>query len=285
FTPLPLPEAQSVSALAAYRDASGAVRAIASIDLDPYANPNYGGGPRVGPYAGDFAPVPSPGQPPAHLSPDPLPNTGYLLKETASGWSDMEHMALEAIETKGEDKDAPVRPDPAQGLLVNPDGSSGLAVGGQTRTTYETAAAMRFGAASSMAGSDTPAPIATTFGDATFAVGGSAACEQACADFANEGLAPDALLTHALQSANQIAASSPGGLRDFLYTGDRLLIDSPSLGAEAFKRELARYAALLSSGGPLPVHAVVSPKDVPPDGGIAAFVKALEPFIPGSGHA
>ncbi|HEX3392634.1 MAG TPA: hypothetical protein VHS55_08735, partial [Solirubrobacteraceae bacterium] len=289
FSSQPLPEAQNVSALAAYRDQSGTLRAVVSIDLDPYMNPNHILAPGQGAFAGDLAPPTVPGQPPPYLSADPLPNTGYVLKEVASGWSDMEHMALES----SSQSDMPVRPDPVLALLVSPSGGSGLAVGGQTDDTtgsppepnfFETAAAMRFGAGDSSAGADAPAPISTPRGQATFAVGGAAACEQACAEFAEDGLAPDALLAHALQMANQIAGST-GGLRGFLYTGDRLLAKSTSLGGEAFQRELTRYATLLGSGSPLPVRASASPNDIAPSGGLGSFLATLEPFVPGAGKA
>jgi hypothetical protein len=233
----PLLGAQNVSALAAYEEASGAVRAVVSIDLDPYLNPNYL--PLIdGAFAGDLPAPSGPGQPPPRLSPDPLPDTGYVLKETDTGWSDIEHMALEAPGSQ----DMPVRPDPVLALLVSPNGSAGLVVGGQT-SLVATAAAMRFGVSPSTAGGDTATPITTVKGNATFAVGGGAACEQACANFANEGLAPDVLLSHALLSANQIAASSPGGLRGFLYTG--------SVGGEdVFARDLANFGGSLPAYGP-----------------------------------
>jgi len=289
FSPQPLPEAENVSALAAYRDSSGTIRAIVSTDLDPYMNPNYIFAPKEGAFAGDLAPPTGPGEAPAHLPSDPLPATGYLVRETASGWSDMEHMALESSSSR----DMPVRPDPALALLVDPSGEAGLAVGGQTDDTegsggdpdFETAAAMRFGAGGSGAGSNAAAAVDTEAGNATFAVGGGAACEQPCANFAEEGLAPDTLLAHALQAAGQIASDPGGGLRGFLYTGDRLLERASSLGGEAFERELARYATLLGSAGPLPVHAAASPNDLAASGGIEPFAKALEPFGPGGGEA
>ncbi len=291
FSAQPLPEAQNVSALAAYRDGSDAIRTVVSVDLDSYMNPNFILGPAEGAFAGDLAPPASTGQPLPYLSPDPLPNTGYVLQETASGWKDIEHMALESPGGH----DMPVRPDPVLALQVSLSGESGLAVGGQTDdatgsppspNSFETAAAMRFGTDDTVAGGNTTSQIVTNPASATFAVGGSAACEQACANFADELLAPDALLSHALQTANQIAAVSPSSLRGFLYTGGRLLANSQSLGAEAFERELARYAALLAgAGAPFPVRAAASPNDLSPSGGIAPFLKALAPFVPGSGNA
>jgi hypothetical protein len=271
FSPQPLAEAQSVSALGAYREASGTMRAVVSIDLDPSLNPNISSLQTGGPWSGDLPPPSGPGQPPPFAPPDPLPNTGYLLKETAAGWEDMEHMALEASGSE----DMPVRPDPVLALLVNPTGGSGLAVGGQTydssgsdngssfsgpEAPFETAAAMRFGVGATSVAADALTTIATSLGHATFAVGGEAACAAACADLAGESLGPDVSLSHALQSANQIVASSPGGLRGFLYTGGRLPAGvSSSLSSDELERELKRYESLLSGGGSLPVHAASSP--------------------------
>jgi hypothetical protein len=272
FSSQPLSEARNVSALGAYRDGSGAVRAVVSIDLDQFLDPNIGNGNlQTGPWSGDVPPPSGPGQPPPLAPADPLPDSGYLLKETASGWSDMEHMAL-AASSGG---DMPVRPDPVLGLLVDPSGRSGLAVGGQTydstgankgatftgrEAAFETSTAMRFGVGAGTSGGNAPATITTAPGHATFAVGGDATCAAACADFSSEGIGPDVSLTHALQSANQIAASSPGGLRGFLYTGGRLAAGaSSSLGPEESARELGRYESLLAAGGSLPVHAASSP--------------------------
>jgi hypothetical protein len=288
FSAQPLAEAQNISALSAYRDASGLVRAVVSIDLDPRMNPNAllrsGGA-----FSGDVPPPTSNGQALPHLPPDPLPNTGYVLRETAAGWEDIEHMALPAAGVE----DMPVRPDPVLALLVDPSGAFGLAVGGQTDDAtgstpnpdnFETAAAMRFGGDGSFINQDKPTTIVTTPGHATFAVGGVAACKQACADFADEGLAPDTLLSHALGVADQLTSSSPGGLRGFLYTGGRLLEGSSSLGPEVFQRELTRYATVLQSDPGLPVFPAASHLDLAPDGaGIAPFAQTIVPpgVVPG----
>jgi hypothetical protein len=245
FSSEPPPLTQNVSALAAYRDPAGSVRAVISVDLNQLLNPNaiverpfrfssWG--------LLDSPPPTGPGQPPFFVEPDPLPSTGYVLKETAEGWIDMEHAALPAIE--GVAVDQPVRPDPVLALVVNPSGASGLAVGGQTgdfeaspsvssaNVFYQTGAAMRFPVSAASANGASPAPVATVAGHASFVVAGQAACVSVC--LANEGLGPDVWLTHALRSANQIAAGSPGGLRAFLYTGS-------SGGADVFTGDLAEY--------------------------------------------
>lgn len=290
FSSQPLPEAQNVSALAAFREGGGPVRAVVSIDLDEYLNPNNGDL-FTNAYRGDLPSPTGEGQPPALLASDPLPASGYVLRETAYGWSDMEHMALEET-GGGEPQDEPARPDPVLALLVNPDGGEGLAVGGQTgnlnggsngsilQPDLETAAAMRFGANASSAGGDEAAAVVLPKGQATFAVGGGAACEHPCENYANEQLAPDVLLTHSLQTATQIAASSEGALRGFLYTGERVRKGAGSLEGEALDRELGRYASLLGSGGgSMPVYATSSPDVALSNEG--SLLEALSPFMPG----
>lgn len=292
FSPQPLPEAQNVSALAAYRESGGPVRAVVSIDLDQHLSPNNENLSvnSANPYSCDVPPPSSPGQPPPRLCADPVPSTGYLLRETAAGWEDMEHMAFEETDG-GEPKDEPLRPDPVLALMVAPDGSGGLAVGGQTgdfngsgpNADFETAAAMRYGSGVSTASDDSPAQILTSAGVASFAVGGEAACEHACADYSGEGLAPDVLLSSALQSAGQIATSSPGGLRGFLYTGGRVRSGLSSLSGEAAEAELDRYSQLLAGGGSsLQVYAASSPDVLGAGGsGLSAFTTALSSFLPG----
>jgi hypothetical protein len=264
----PLPLAQNVWALGAYREEPGGpVRAVASVDLNPNLNPDsYRNGKGIdfelsGWYAADVAPSEGPGQAPFFSSPDPPPATGYLLKETANGWVDLERAALPAIE--GLTSDQPARPDPVLAVIVSPTGGSGLAVGGQTgdfearmdaelsrlNFSYRTGTAMRFPTASPT-GLGTPAPVATRPGRASFIVAGQAACMTNC--LRNEGVGPEAWLMHALQSADGIAAISAGGLRAFLYTGS-------NGGSDVSSRVLAGY------GGSLPV---LTPEadTVPPPG-------------------
>jgi hypothetical protein len=296
FSTQPLPEAQNISALAAYREgSSGPVRAVVSVDLDRALNPlnsdsNLGSG-GGGPYSGDFPAPTGSNQPPPFIPPDPLPDSGYLLKETANGWSDMEHEALPARSMQP--GDLPIRPDPVLALLVDPTGSVGLAVGGQTgnatgtgpEPSYETGAAMRFPAAASSENGATPAPVELPAGEASFVLAGQSACAQPCADFANENLGPDVWLEHALQSANAIAARARGAVRAFLYAGERFQ-NGLGLESEAFERELARYSALLGSGGgALPVYAADSPDVAPAAIGSSSFSRLLAPYVPGGGSA
>jgi hypothetical protein len=267
FSAQPLPEAQNVSALAAYREPSGPVRAVVSIDLDRFVDPEgFDYKLETSPFRIDVYPPTGVGQPPVFLGPDLLPNSGYLLRETANGWSDMEHAALPAPH-EALPADMPARPDPVLALLLDPTGGSGLAVGGETGdisgegvgssdSSYQTAAALRFPAGAASADGTSSAPVASPSGETSFAVAGQAACAQACADFANDDFGPDVWLTHALQSAGQIKTASGEGLRAFLYTGGRL---PDGIGGEVLTREQERYAALLGSGGgTLPVYAADS---------------------------
>ncbi|HVR05075.1 MAG TPA: hypothetical protein VMS02_03465, partial [Solirubrobacteraceae bacterium] len=170
-----------------------------------------------------------------------------------------------------------------------PAGGAGLAVGGQTGDaggmdsggSYETAAALRFPANAASTNGATPAAVPVPAGQASFLVGGGAACAQPCADFANERLGPDVWLEHALHQANTIATQAPhGAVRAFLYTGERLR-KQPS-NSEAFERELAQFATLLGSGGgPLPVYTADSADTAPPSEGYAQFANILAPYAPG----
>jgi hypothetical protein len=307
FSTQPLSEAQNVSALGAYREPGGPVRAVVSVDLDEQLDPEHAIPVETGSFAGDVPPPTGAGQPSAFLGPDLIPSSGYLLRETAGGWSDMEHEALPAPSSGGFPRDMPVRPDPVLALIVDPSGGTGLAVGGQTgdlegkgvsaeshanNAHYQTAAALRFPAGAASPNGGAPAPVAAPASQTSFVVAGQAGCAQPCADFAAEGFGPDVWLQHALQTANQIAAGSAGRVRGFLYTGGRLPASSPgpfkSRGEEleqleGFERDLARYGALLGSGGGLPVYAAAS-QDVAPRGvGGGPFARFLAPFLPGSG--
>lgn len=259
----PLPEAKNISALAAYRDADGVVRAIASVDLDRSLDPGLTDGNLThGPYKGDVPASTGAGQPPPFIPPDPLPDSGYVLQETASGWVDMEHAALPTRTGAG---DMPVRPDPVFALLVEPSGQAGLAVGGQTYDTggggpeekAETAAAMRFPDANQ---NDAPqSSISAPSSEASFVVGGDADCDEACATLANESIGPDVWLTHALQTASHIS-----GARAFLYTGGRVPVSVVAAeGLLGFERELERFRELLDQAGPLQVYTAASRETEP----------------------
>jgi hypothetical protein len=268
FSDEPLPEAQNISALAAFREGS-AVRALVSLDTsdNPNGSPIYEAiddppGAALGPYE-------------VLLGPDPLPEHGYLLRETAGGWQDEEHGAYPT----SDGGDLPGWPDAVLALLLDPSGEQGWAVGGQTGVLYgtariqteeQTAGVMRFGPGPQPP-EGTEAAIPTPANQATFAVAGGAQClSSGCANLANENLGPDAWLSGAIARAGQISE-----LHAFLYTGGRL-----ASAGSASSLELSRYANLLRSSGDLPVYAAISPSDVLSPGETGPFTEALGSMAP-----
>jgi hypothetical protein len=288
FAAMPLPEAANIAALAAIRDGS-AVRALVSVDIHPNSLPDG----QI--FQGiDNPPSPATGQPSLLIGPDPLPVTGYLLRETAAGWEDLENQAFpepdpSLPESAGieQDIDLPGWPDPVLALLVDPAGDQGWAVGGQTGAflgqsvltaagpAVQTASVLRLGAGPTPAQSG-GVEIATTPGQATFALAGNAQCADACSDYSSVDLGPDAWLSSALSHAAQIS-----GLHAFLYTGARLgQGGGRPRSAGAFQREMNDYASLLRSTGSLPVYAAASPSDIDTSGGTSTFVSTLGSSAP-----
>jgi hypothetical protein len=280
FSDQPLPEAQNVDALAAIREGS-TVRALVSIDADELGNPNENAPGSANPWLKVDVPVPPAfGQPPPLLEPDPLPVSGYLLRETSSGWQDLQHQAYPNPLNSPVNFDEPAWPDAVLALDVDPNGAQGWAVGGQTgailaqssvkgaQSSPQTATAARLGPGPAPPQSS-GTPISTPSGEATFAVGGNAQCAGPCAGFANDGLGPDVWLSAALARAAQIS-----GLRGFLYTGAHLaptVQGQPPLSPEAFAREMGQYAADLGAAGATQVYPEASPSDVEPGTGLATF--------------
>ena len=225
------------------------------------------------------------GEPPQLVGPDPLPGTGYVLRETAEGWHDLGHEAYPGVPT-GFNVDLPDWPDAVLAFDVDSSGTEGWAVGGTTggllvpgnATATQTAAALRLGSGPAPP-QGSGAPIATPPGQATFAVGGNAQCEDLCADLVNEGLGADNWLSAAVSTASRIS-----GLHAFLYTGGhiaegvgRSLGSKPGgqAGRDAFTREMQGYANDLSAAGGLPVRVAASPSDVDPDDGLSTFDQVL----------
>jgi hypothetical protein len=283
FSSQPLPEAQNIDALAAIREGPS-VRALVSVDLDSISNPNN--------TTDDFLKIDAPpavgfGQPGALIGPDPLPVSGYLLRETAGGWQDLEQQAYPTVASSGND-DLPAWPDAVLALDVSSDGSRGWAVGGQTgaiveqssiagaQFTTQSAAALRLGADIPLPQS-TAAPIAVPGGQVTFAVGGDAQCAGPCADLANEGVGPDAWLSSALARAAQIREQHEE-MRAFLYTGAHVAEGAAHalLGVPGgFEREQQAYRDDLNAAGALPVYVTPSPSDLDGAGGLATFAAAM----------
>jgi hypothetical protein len=279
FSRQPLTEAQNVSALAAIR-AGSEVRALVSIDLSPQSNPNDGSKLFLNI---DTLPPPALGQPPGLVGPDPIPATGYLLRETGEGWQDLEQQAYPMPSTPGVTVDLPAWPAATLALDVDASGNAGWAVGGQTGGQFlegiggreiQSAQALRLGPGA--APPQSTAPIATPSGEATFAVGGNAQCEGPCVNLLNEGAGPDVWLSKAAATAANIP-----GLRGFLYTGARVADTAArEMGPEEFTRELQAYREDLSAAGSLPVHAAASPSDLDSLATPATFDSVLGSFAP-----
>jgi hypothetical protein len=281
FSRQPLPEAQNISALAAI-EAGAEVRALVSIDISVGSNPNIGG------LFEEIDPLSPPGfgQPFGLVGPDPPPYTGYLLRETGEGWQDLGQQAYPRELQSFTRSDLPNWPDPVLALNVNATGSQGWAVGGQTgksallsdrsqQTSVETSAALRLGPGASPP-QRSGAAISKPEGQATFAVGGDAQCQEPCAALLAAGLGPKAWLSGALSTAARIPR-----LRAFLYTGGRVagahggLGSTWNLNSDQFGREMRAYADDLSQGGGLPVRVAPTPSDIDPEGGLSTFANAL----------
>src|SRR5262249_9130685 len=231
----------------------------------------------------DSLPPSALGQPPGLVGPDPIPATGYLLRETGEGWHDLEQQAYPMPPTPGVSVDLPAWPAAALALDVDASGNAGWAVGGQTGGQFregsggreiQSATALRLG--SGAAPPQSPAPIATPPGEATFAVGGNAQCQGPCVNLLNEGVGPDVWLSNAVATAAGIP-----GLRGFMYTGARVAQAAAGrMGPEEFARELQAYRDDLSAAGSLPVHAAASPSDLDSLGTLATFDSVLGSFAP-----
>jgi len=271
YSPQPLPEAQNIAALAAVR-AGPEVRALVSVDLDQLSNPNA-----VFLRDIDVQPGPGLGQPPVLIAPDPLPASGYLLRQTATGWEDVEQQAypltLTNLTVQPNSEDLPNWPDPVLALDVDASDEGGWAVGGQTDAMVEesqlkgaqfvsqSASALRLGSGPAPPQSAS-APIPAPAGQVTLAVGGNAQCQGPCAILANQTPGPDAWLTAAISRAAQIPNVSA-----FLYTGARLAADAGQAGElseSAFAREMGAYRGDLEAvgAGAFPIRVAASSSDV-----------------------
>lgn len=208
---------------------------------------------------------PPPGFPPTYLEPFPPvgggPQSGGVLRQTATGWSDEGHELNPAGEPAGSytHHDLPYRPDPVLAVLIDPTGARGWAVGGEINSQHpllETADVERYptdGVPPPGAGT-APVPLHPV----TFAIGGGAQCAAPCADRAFSDIGPDMWLSTALARAGQI------GVHAFLYTGPRVTsaeTTGPKTLTIPFAHEFARYAQILASS-PIAAYAAASPQDL-----------------------
>jgi hypothetical protein len=216
---------------------------------------------------------PAEGQPPLATEPYPLPRRGSLIRQTATGWRDEQRDVLEGFPTsekllaRAGRRELPVEPDPILALLLSGDGSQGWALGGQTgqgvekfyAESVQTAAAERYGAAAAPPVNATAAPLSVNSGEATFAVGGGAQCEETCAERVNAGSGPEVWLPAAVGRAAAIP-----GVRAFLYTGGGVAeeLDQTKVSRQEFSEEEGAYAHRLGlAAGALPVFAPPAPSD------------------------
>ncbi|MGO9247068.1 MAG: hypothetical protein ACLP7W_00530 [Solirubrobacteraceae bacterium] len=218
---------------------------------------------------------PAEGFPPSYLEPFPPiaggQESGGILRQTASGWSDETHELNPAGEPQGgyTYHDLPYRLDPILAVLVSPDGGEGWAVGGQVNTDekLETGDLERYPNEGATPLGEGTAPVAPEVPahngvgerrDVTFAIGGGAQCSAPCAARADAKIGPDVWLKEALRQAANT------GARAFLYTGPRVTTaetQGPKTQAIPFAQEFERYAQILGSS-PLPIYAAISPYEL-----------------------
>jgi hypothetical protein len=232
-------------------------------------------------YGLENTPAPPPGFPPNLIPPYPLnAGSGYLLRQTATGWSDEEHEANDVKEPDGSYRfyDTVYNPDPISAVLIDPTGAQGWAVGGfvdarSSTGALDTADIERYPADGMAPPGVGSAPVASEPAKhAVFAIGGGAQCAAPCADLENARIGPDQWLSAALTHAGQVP-----GVRAFLYTGPRVTSGETSGAAEQavpYASELARYEQILASG-PLPAFAAISPSDREPASGGCTFVRTF----------
>jgi hypothetical protein len=278
YSPTPLGELTdgAVSALGAYRDSNGTIRAIVSVDPDPSEDPDLAGS--TAQNADTDTPV----------APDPEPNQGFIVQETGGGWVDAELQDFPGInEPSGTTPiDQPGWPEGVYALLINATGTEGWAVGGQTGGTAaqaqkgsspETFTAAQDGATERFGtgGPNPPTGTGDPFPDGTNAnpignlpvnlvVGGGEGCDAPCADDAQQLLGPNVDLAQAIAEAGQLP-----GQTAFVDVGRDIGWNAGSQDASTmFTRELDQFSAILSSGsGGVTTYAV---PNGPPDSGPAA---------------
>jgi hypothetical protein len=257
----PYPGNAAPGSLALFRE-GGALRAV-------------GAGSIVSTFQADFGEVPPPpGFPPNLVRPYPAAN-GYVMRQSALGWSDEQHDLTEARPTAGEwaNYDLPRRPDPSAAVLVDPSGSQGWAVGGEIDPNpagrLDTAEAARYHEPGAAPPGFVPSPVQAGSSPKTptltFAIGGGAQCAAPCADRANADVGPDVWLKTAIAGAAQIElATKTRAVNAFIYLGPRVTSGEHLTGNNPLKppyeREFARYAELLSNPQ-LPTLVVPSASD------------------------
>jgi hypothetical protein len=275
-TAAPYPNSEAPGSLALFREA-GQLRAIGS-----------GGVPDT--VGIEEVAQPPAGFPPALIKPYPL-ETGYVIRQTAAGWSDEEHDRNEVLQPPADyaHYDTVYQGDPTSAVLVDPTGAQGWAVGGAVdpnQPQRDTSDISRYPADGVPPPGVSTAPVPVSSGEATFAIGGGSQCAAPCADRAGAYIGPDVWLSSALA----LAARTPA-VRAFFYTGPRLTTgatNGPPTGEAAlgipFGRELSRYAAIMSSSA-IPAYAVASSTELAGEEGECTFETAFSGFPAPFGEA
>jgi hypothetical protein len=274
----PYPGLAAPGSLALFRE-GGALRAVGAGSIVSTSQDDFGEAP------------PPPGFPPNLIHPYAARN-GYILRQTANGWSDQQGDLNEARPTTGEwaNYDLPVRSDPSAAVLLDPAGGLGWAVGGEIDPTgrLDTAEVARYHENGARAPGFAASPVGIKDPEEdkeppegsevlALAVGGGAQCAAPCADRANAGVGPDVWLKSAIKSADEI-----GGLRAFIYTGPRVTTGEHLTGNNPIKppyeHEFERYAGLISSplSTPLPTLVAPSATDRAAAAGECPFRQAFE---------
>jgi hypothetical protein len=268
-TTTPLPGFASPGALALFRE-NGALRAIVS------GNQPEG-------FAAESQFAAPPGSPPNLIEPYAAGGSHGVLRQTAGGWSDEEHELNFVAEPAGNYKfyDTPYEPDPVTAVLIGQTGSEGWAVGGfvNDNELLETADVDRYPADGVTPPGEGTSTIATNPAEATFAIGGGAACAAPCADRAKAKIGPDVWLSAARARAEEIP-----GVRAFIYTGPRLANRRETEGEPPvypYSEELERYAQLFSPGAKTS-YTVAAPTDLDEGESETSFEAAFDPQWPAS---
>ncbi|WP_445149477.1 hypothetical protein [Baekduia sp. Peel2402] len=282
-------------ALAAYRDAGGAVRAIVSAtpEATPLPEP-------LQPDEDDLHPSNDPKHRERHepVPFAPSPVGAVTLRETADGWVDLDRTSFQ----QSGGRDLPGLTPNTRAILVDGDGN-GLLLGGVSdpapsppyyTNPDEATNAPTLGADASVrrlergtvVASPATAPPAEAAetppppGSVRLAIGGHPACLDRCGAAAGQGYSPDTHLRSAIARVRAMAAGGAGPAA-LLIGGGRA-----SLGGDPLDVGGARRYRELTQGADVPTYVLPGPGDLP-GGGAAAFGEGFRsaPAPQGSGDA
>jgi hypothetical protein len=272
--PTPLPSSPA-GALALFRE-NGALRAVVTA----------GGNGLSSGSASTTPGFPPPQAPTGGLSSGP--ESGGVLRQTATGWRDESHELNPVGGQEGSFVyfDLPYRPDPIFAVLVDPTGTQGWAVGGISdpeNPPVETADIERYPADGVMPLGAGATPVAAP-GPATFAFGGEALCAAPCSDRARAGIGPQVWLRSALALAGRVGEAGGAHVGAFFDTGPTATAGT-FVGSKSppipFADELDSYASIFSSSA-IPVYDTMTSDDLDArpeqDGSEASWEAAFAAF-------